>query len=137
MVWVLTKKFTFESAHRLPNHQGKCSRLHGHSWIGYVYVLGESLMNSGSEAGMVVDYGVIKSSLEPLVNEFLDHQFLNETTGLENPTSEEVARWIYEQIRPKLPGLVAVRVDETCTSQCLYTPFSDYASRICNEAALG
>lgn len=94
-------------------------------------------MNSGSEAGMVVDYGVIKSSLEPLVNEFLDHQFLNETTGLENPTSEEVARWIYEQIRPKLPGLVAVRVDETCTSQCLYTPFSDYASRICNEAALG
>ena len=59
-MWTLVKKFTFEAAHQLTKHQGKCSRLHGHSWVGYVYVSGDNLKQSGSEAGMVMDYGEIK-----------------------------------------------------------------------------
>jgi 6-pyruvoyltetrahydropterin/6-carboxytetrahydropterin synthase len=120
--WVLGKEFRFEAAHELPHHDGKCARLHGHSWRGVVYVRGTALNESGSKAGMVIDYGDIKKYLQPLLDDYLDHHFLNKTTGLENPTSEELSRWIYEQLEERgLPGLIAVRIDETCTSTCVYT----------------
>ncbi len=119
-MWVLSKQFTFEAAHILPHHEGKCKRLHGHSWVGYVYVISDTLQSSGSSVGMVMDYTEIKQHLSPIVDHYLDHYFLNETLNLENPTSEEVARWIYYQLKPSLPGLYAVRIDETCTSQCVY-----------------
>jgi 6-pyruvoyltetrahydropterin/6-carboxytetrahydropterin synthase len=136
-MWTLVKKFTFEAAHKLSNHQGKCSRLHGHSWVGFVYVSSNELKQSGSETGMVIDYGEIKGIINPLVDDYLDHYYLNESTGLENPTSEEIARWIYDKIKTKLPGLVAVRVDETCTSQCFYSELSDLSSRISNGVVMG
>ena len=120
--WVLGKEFRFEAAHELPHHDGKCARLHGHSWRGVVYVRGTALNENGSKAGMVIDYGDIKKYLQPLLDDYLDHHFLNKTTGLENPTSEELSRWIYEQLEERgLPGLIAVRIDETCTSTCVYT----------------
>lgn len=136
-MWTLVKKFTFEAAHQLTKHQGKCSRLHGHSWVGYVYVSGDNLKQSGSEAGMVMDYGEIKKVINLLVDNYLDHHFLNDTTKLENPTSEEIARWIYDQIKLKLPGLTAIRIDETCTSQCFYSELSDFSGRIRNGDIMG
>lgn len=136
-MWTLVKKFTFEAAHQLYNHQGKCSRLHGHSWVGYVYVSGDSLKNSGSESGMLMDYGEIKKVITPLVDNYLDHHFLNDTTKLENPTSEEIARWIYDRIKPEMSGLIAIRIDETCTSQCFYSELSDFSSRIRNGDVMG
>ena len=121
MTWTLTKEFRFEAAHRLPHHSGKCSRLHGHSWRGYIFVAGDALQTEGSQQGMIVDYADIKALLQPLVEDFLDHHYLNDSLQLQNPTSEAVAKWIFRQLKPKLPGLVAVRIDETCTSRCIYT----------------
>jgi 6-pyruvoyltetrahydropterin/6-carboxytetrahydropterin synthase len=71
---------------------------------------------------MVMDYADIKTFLTPLLDQYLDHHFLNQTTGLENPTSEELAKWIFDQLEQSgLPGLLGVRINETCTSTCLYT----------------
>lgn len=124
--WVLGKEFRFEAAHQLPHHDGKCARLHGHSWRGVVYVRGTALHQSGPKAGMVIDYSDITYFLKPLLDTYLDHYFLNETTGLANPTSEELAKWIFEQLEQRdLPGLLAVRIDETCTSTCIYSRTSE------------
>jgi 6-pyruvoyltetrahydropterin/6-carboxytetrahydropterin synthase len=123
--WIIYKEFTFEAAHRLPFHDGKCSRLHGHSWIARVYVKGNSLIEEGAKQGMIMDYGDIKKYMKPLLNDYLDHYYLNETTGLENPTSEALAKWIYEKLASvNLPGLYAVEIKETCTSGCQYMPQS-------------
>lgn len=120
--WILAKEFRFEAAHKLPNHDGKCARLHGHSWRGVIYVAGNALVKSGHKEGMLIDYADIKSYLKPLVENYLDHYYLNETTGLNAPTSENIAQWIYEKLeRAGLPGLIGVRIDETCTSVCFYS----------------
>jgi 6-pyruvoyltetrahydropterin/6-carboxytetrahydropterin synthase len=121
MVWIISKQFTFEAAHQLPHHDGKCKRLHGHSWIGIAYLQSDRLQEIGSNRGMVQDFGDVKTILTPFVNEYLDHHYLNETTGLENPTCEELARWIYDKLKPQLPMLSGIEVKETCTSSCLYT----------------
>ena len=94
--WTIYKEFRFEAAHKLPQHDGKCSRLHGHSWVGRVYVKGDKLIQNGSKQGMIIDYGDIKKYLQPLLDNFLDHYYLNETLGIESPTCELVAKWIYE-----------------------------------------
>ncbi len=119
--WIIGKEFRFEASHQLPNHDGKCARLHGHSWRGIIYVYGNELVNSRVNQGMIMDYGDMKKYLKPLLYDYLDHYHLNETIGLINPTSEAIAKWIYEQLENKIPGLVAVRIDETCTSQCIYS----------------
>jgi 6-pyruvoyltetrahydropterin/6-carboxytetrahydropterin synthase len=119
--WIIYKEFRFEAAHCLPHYQGKCRRLHGHSWLGRIYIKSNYLQSQGSQQGMVMDFGEISQYLQPLLEDFLDHHYLNETTGLENPTSEELARWIYEKLeKAGLPGLHAVEIRETCTSGCTY-----------------
>lgn len=119
--WIIYKEFRFEAAHKLPHHEGKCRRLHGHSWVGRIYVKGNELMIEGSQQGMIIDYGEITKYIQPLLDQFLDHYYLNETTGLENPTSEVLAKWIYEKLEAaKLPGLHAIEIHETCTSGCMY-----------------
>jgi 6-pyruvoyltetrahydropterin/6-carboxytetrahydropterin synthase len=118
----LTKTFRFEASHQLPAHDGKCARLHGHSWLGSVVVQGSSLHTDGPKAGMVIDYGDLKAALEPLVASSLDHWHLNDSTGLKNPTSEELARWVFDRLKAMLPSLVAVVIEETCTSRCEYRP---------------
>ena len=119
--WIIYKEFRFEAAHKLPNYHGKCSRLHGHSWVGRVYVKGNKLIAHGPKQGMIIDYGDISQYIQPLIDDFLDHYYLNETTGLENPTSENISRWIFEKLeKVGLPGLYAVEIRETCTSGCTY-----------------
>lgn len=111
------KEFRLESAHRLPcvppDH--KCARLHGHSFRVAVHVSGPV----DSRLGWVIDFADIARAWEPL-HEQLDHRLLNEVPGLENPTSEHLARWVWERLRPALPGLARVVVHETCTSGCSY-----------------
>jgi 6-pyruvoyltetrahydropterin/6-carboxytetrahydropterin synthase len=110
------KEFTFEAAHRLPNvSEGhKCARLHGHSYRVEVHVTGEIAEGTG----WVMDFADIKEAFAPLHDE-LDHQYLNEVKGLDNPTSEVLARWIWDRLVAALP-LSAVLVRETCTSGCVY-----------------
>src|SRR5947207_15751308 len=100
----LSKSFTFEAAHRLPTFpEGhKCRRLHGHSFRVDVVVEGEV----DPDKGYLIDYGDIKRVAEPLVGR-LDHQYLNEIEGLENPTAENVAKWIFDRLKPELSLLTA------------------------------
>ena len=107
------KEFTFEAAHRLPNvpAEHKCARLHGHSFRVVVFVEGEV----GRDSGWVVDFADIERTFAPL-HEELDHRYLNEIEGLDNPTSERVAEWIWERLAPSLAGLSKVVVRETCTA---------------------
>ena len=113
----LYKEFTFEAAHRLPNvpEGHKCARLHGHSFRVRVTVTGEV----GEHTGWVMDFAELKEAFRPL-DQRLDHRYLNEIPGLENPTSEVLARWIWRELSPRLPGLSAVEVKETCTTGCIY-----------------
>lgn len=111
------REFTFEAAHRLPHvpEGHKCARLHGHSYRIEVRVGGEV----GERSGWVVDFAEISAAFKPL-HAVLDHHYLNEVPGLENPTSEVLAKWIWDRLAPSLPGLSEVVVRETCTSGCSY-----------------
>jgi len=111
----------FEAAHQLPNHDGKCARLHGHSFIAEIVVRRAHVHASGPKEGMAIDFGDIKAASEDLVENYLDHHHLNETTGLFAPTSEQLAKWIFERLEPSLAGLHSVSVHETCTSKATYT----------------
>src|SRR5690554_6835023 len=96
------KEFTFEAAHLLPNVPAghKCGRLHGHSYCITVYVSG----NIGETSGWIMDFADLKVAFKPTY-EALDHRYLNEIPGLENPTSENIARWIWHNLKPDLPAL--------------------------------
>jgi 6-pyruvoyltetrahydropterin/6-carboxytetrahydropterin synthase len=111
------KEFTFEAAHRLPNvpAQHKCGRLHGHSFRVEIHVRGPV----DDRMGWVIDFSEIKAAFRPL-NEQLDHFYLNEIDGLDNPTSENLARWVWQRLRPSLPNLSRVVVRETCSTGCIY-----------------
>jgi 6-pyruvoyltetrahydropterin/6-carboxytetrahydropterin synthase len=119
-VFTLRKRFSFEAAHRLPLHDGKCRSLHGHSWIGWVEVRGTSLIEGGSEDGMLIDFGRLSSHLTPMVEQYLDHQYLNETLPLASPTSEAIARWVFDHLGANGLNANAVTIEETCTSACTY-----------------
>jgi 6-pyruvoyltetrahydropterin/6-carboxytetrahydropterin synthase len=111
------KDFTFEAAHRLPNvpEGHKCARLHGHSYRVVVHVEGPI----GDESGWVCDFADISAAVAP-VRDLVDHRYLNEVDGLENPTSEVLARWLWVRLADALPGLSQITVHETCTSGCTY-----------------
>jgi 6-pyruvoyltetrahydropterin/6-carboxytetrahydropterin synthase len=110
-------EFKFEAAHRLPNvpTDHKCSRLHGHSYQVQVHVKGPI----EAQSGWVIDFGNIKDACKPVIDR-LDHYYLNEIEGLENPTSERLAAWIWNELASSLPMMSAVQVRETCTSGCVY-----------------
>src|SRR5207302_1449332 len=112
----------FEAAHFLPHHEGKCRRLHGHSWVGWIEVSGDSLQAEGPQAGMVMDYSCISDAIRPLVEDYLDHHCLNDTLPLPSPTSEAIASWMFEQLASKSLPVSAVTIEETCTSVCTYRP---------------
>lgn len=120
MHWVLRKLVRFEAAHHLPHHDGKCARVHGHSWRVAIEVRGRSLHKTGPKTGMLIDYADLSDAMAPILAKCLDHHDLNQTTGLHDPTSEALARWLYDRLSEALPGLVAVTVYETCTSECRY-----------------
>ena len=114
----ISKTFQIEAAHRLPNVPSghKCARMHGHSFRIGIHVSGPL----DPQLGWVMDYADIKAAFAPLFEQ-LDHHCLNDVAGLENPTSERLAVWIWERLQPRLPALSQVVVHETCTSTCRYT----------------
>lgn len=119
----IVKKFTFESAHFIPAFEEghKCRRMHGHSFKAAVKLAGEI----DPSTGILMDFADIKQIVKPYI-EFLDHDCLNtlgDTHGIEllqNPTSENIAKWLWQELKPKLPGLKSIRIAETCTSACEY-----------------
>lgn len=113
----LRKTFHIEAAHRLPNVPAghKCARLHGHSWRIEVAIEGPV----GEHTGWVMDFADLKAAFQP-IHERIDHHYLNDIPGLENPTSERLAVWIWAELKPRLPLLSELVVAETCTSACVY-----------------
>ena len=111
------KEFRFEAAHRLPNVPDghKCARLHGHSFLVKVEVEGPI----GADTGWVMDFSKIGDAFNPILDR-LDHYYLNDIPGLENPTSEVLARWIWNELHPQLAELSSIEIRETCTSGCIY-----------------
>ena len=111
------KEFSIEAAHRLPNvpEGHKCARLHGHSFLVSIHVEG----TVDSKTGWIMDFGDIKKVFKPLYEQ-LDHNYLNDIKGLENPTSEVMVQWIWQQLKPLLPQLSRLELKETCTSGCVY-----------------
>ena len=110
--------FQIEAAHYLPNvpEGHKCRRLHGHSFRIEIHVGGDV----GAESGWVMDFADVKRAFQPLFDR-LDHHCLNDIEELENPTSENLARWIWRRLQPGLPGLERIVVQETCTAGCVYS----------------
>ena len=113
----LEKTFRFEAAHWLPHvpEDHKCRRMHGHSFRITIVVEDEVDVH----AGWVMDYGVITKAFAPLDAQ-LDHYLLNDIPGLENPTSEMLAIWIWDRLIDALPSLFEISVEETCTCRCTY-----------------
>lgn len=117
MSTTIFKDFHFEAAHRLPHvpEDHKCGRLHGHSFMVRLELTGEV----DSKSGWLVDFSDVKRIFKPIWQQ-LDHHYLNEIEGLENPTSEVLAQWIWYKTKPLLPLLSAVMVQETCNAGCIY-----------------
>ena len=113
----LRKTFQIEAAHRLPNVPTghKCASLHGHSWRIEVAIEGPV----GNDTGWVMDYADLKAAFQP-IHDQIDHNYLNEIPGLENPTSERLAVWLWNELKPRLPLLSELVIAETCTSRCVY-----------------
>jgi 6-pyruvoyltetrahydropterin/6-carboxytetrahydropterin synthase len=111
------KEITFEAAHVLPNlpDDHKCRRLHGHTYYVVIFIAG----SIDQHIGWVLDFADIKKAFDPL-RKVLDHNYLNDIPGLENPTSENLALWIWERLKPELPDLSKLVIKETCTSGCIY-----------------
>jgi 6-pyruvoyltetrahydropterin/6-carboxytetrahydropterin synthase len=102
----LDVEFTFAAAHRLPRYEGPCFRMHGHNYRMLVAVEGEV----DPRTGMVADFGRIQAIVQEHVLARVDHRTLNDI--LENPTAENIARWVYEVLAPHLAGLSEVRLFE-------------------------
>ena len=111
------KDITFEAAHLLPNlpNEHKCRQLHGHSFKLRITIAG----SIDKKIGWVQDFSELKSKFEPIYN-LLDHRYLNEIEGLENPTSENILIWIWNKLKPSLPMLSSLEIKETCTTGCIY-----------------
>jgi 6-pyruvoyltetrahydropterin/6-carboxytetrahydropterin synthase len=113
----LAHEFRFEAAHRLPNvpEGHKCARLHGHSFVVELAVSGDV----DPKTGWLIDFAEIEAAWKPL-HDLFDHRYLNEVEGLSNPTSENLARFVWDRVRPRLAVLESVVVRETCVARCEY-----------------
>ena len=113
----LFKEFSFEAAHKLPlvPKDHKCFQLHGHSFKARIYVEGPV-----NKQGWVMDFADLKVVCAPWIKK-LDHSYLNEIEGLENPTSENISIWLWDRLTRELPQLSAVEIMETCSSGCIYS----------------
>ncbi|MFY0625459.1 MAG: 6-carboxytetrahydropterin synthase QueD [Reichenbachiella sp.] len=114
---IIFKKFAFDSAHFLPNVPDghKCKNIHGHTYHLTVFLEGEL----EGELEWVMDFKALKDVVKPVI-ERLDHQLMNEIPGLENPTAERIVIWIWDEIKPQLPLLSKLELNETPTSGAIY-----------------
>ena len=123
-MYEIEKTFCFEAGHVLKYHDGICGNPHGHSYQVTIKLRAEKLIESGPKTNMVIDFTDISAIVQPLVKNYLDHCWLNDTLNEESPTAEFIAKWIYDYLQDKLPGLYAVTVQETESNKVTYIPES-------------
>lgn len=114
----LKQHFQVESARFLPqldkNHP--CAHMHGHSFKIILSFVGDV----NPQIGWLIDYHQISQIMSPILKQ-IDHRVLNEVPGLENPTSENLAKWIYDQVKSRISFLISVNVSETPFTECIYS----------------
>lgn len=117
----ITRRVRFEAAHFLPDHPSKCSRIHGHSWQAWVFLEGK-VHESGPDKGLIVDMGDVGRYFSEHLEEHLDHQLLNDTLPSDYlpPTTENVARYLYDRFKNVFPQVVSVQVRETENQEAIY-----------------
>ena len=111
------KIFNIESARSLPNlpDSHPCKNIHGHSFKIKITVSGK--INKAT--GMVLDFNQIDEIFNP-IHLLIDHKYLNDIKGLENPSSENLAIWIWKRLKPKLPTIIEIEIKETSETGCIY-----------------
>ena len=114
---ILFKEFTFDSAHSLPHVPDghKCKEVHGHTYRLVVFIEGEL----DPHLGWVMDFAEVKGVVKPIIDK-IDHKYMNDIEGLENPTCEIIAKWLWDQIKPAIPLLKKIELHETPTSGVVY-----------------
>lgn len=114
---IIYKKFVFDAAHFLPNvpKGHKCKNMHGHTYGLTIFI--EAKVKQPE--GWLMDYADLKAGVKPVLDK-LDHHYLNDIPGLENPTSEILAEWLWLQLKPVLPELKRIELNETATSGVIY-----------------
>jgi 6-pyruvoyltetrahydropterin/6-carboxytetrahydropterin synthase len=117
----LEKRFSFDAGHVLPFHHGKCSTPHGHTYGLRVIIRSPTLQSEGPEKNMVMDFSHISSIVKPMINEYLDHKWLNDSLKNDSPTAEFIAKWIYDYLEPQIPGLHAIVIHETESASATYS----------------
>ena len=117
----LTKTFRFEAGHQLMHHDGACRDPHGHSYILKIEISSQSLIQSGPKTNMVLDFHQISDVVNPMIDQYFDHKWLNDTLSTESPTSEYIAQWIFKHLKDKLPNLTSVNLSETVSSEVTYS----------------
>jgi 6-pyruvoyltetrahydropterin/6-carboxytetrahydropterin synthase len=120
IMFEIEKTFTFEAAHELKHHDGKCKNMHGHSYILQIAVRKADLIPSGPKVNMVMDFQDVNDVVKPLIEEYLDHRILNETLQSDSTTVEFVCKWIFERLESKIEGLHRITLYETATSKATY-----------------
>jgi 6-pyruvoyltetrahydropterin/6-carboxytetrahydropterin synthase len=111
-------KASFSAAHNLKNYKGKCEHLHGHNWLVESVYRYETL----DKSGMAIDFRIAKKQLKD-VTEKLDHSYLNDLKIVKNinPTSENIAKFIYDAVKKKNKNIYSVSVWENENSCATYT----------------
>ena len=119
-MYEIEKRFTFEAGHVLKYHDGICGNPHGHSYLVIIRLRSKELVKSGPKKNMVCDFSDISAIVRPMIEKYLDHCWLNDTLQDDSPTAEFIAKWIYEYLQDKLPGLYAISLQETDSSMVTY-----------------
>lgn len=120
-MFTLKKTFNFEAGHQLYHHEGKCAHPHGHSYKLEVFLKGPELQTSGSGKNMLYDFAEVARHVRPLIKDFLDHKWLNDTLETDSPTAEFIAHWIFQKLKDHLPHLYSVQIWETETCMAAYS----------------
>jgi 6-pyruvoyltetrahydropterin/6-carboxytetrahydropterin synthase len=119
-MYELEKIFQFEAAHSLKFHDGKCRNMHGHSYVLHVCMRADKLQSSGPKTNMIMDFQDVNDLVKPMLNQYLDHQCLNDTLQSDSTTVEFVCKWIFDYLEPQLPGLYAITLYETASCKATY-----------------
>lgn len=118
----IEKEFSFEAGHRLEKHDGPCKDPHGHSYVIIISLKAPHLIEEGPKENMLFDFCDLKRIIKPMIDEYFEHKWLNDTLQTRSPSSEFIARWIFEYLAEKIPHLSSVTCCETSATKARYSP---------------